>query len=283
MDAVPHSGADTARAPRAGLLTAQHIRDLLARRYNDEHWHLAFEVRDRTGYQAARNSFADAIAMHRWPSRGHVVHGHEIKVSRSDWLNEISNPAKAERFMAHVDHWWLVAPAKIVHESEIPDSWGFMRATSSSLRVVKDAPQLSSGRTGGVPMDRGFVASLLRRTSEQDPAWAEALERAEKAIEKRLKAKRNHELETLRQRLRDWEHFDEGFTQAFGERFRPSWNSPTLLAERTRAAMALVGTLDNNKLESIERSVRTVDSALAELRSLILESGPVSDDPRGAV
>lgn len=283
MDGTPDRGADTARPPKAGPLTARQIRNLLARRYNEDHWHLAFEVRDRTGYQIARNSFADALAMHRWPSRGHVIHGHEIKVSRADWLNEISNPAKADRFMAHVDHWWLVAPAKIVNESEIPESWGFLRASANSLRVVKDAPKLTDGPTAGVPMDRGFVASLMRRTSEQDPAWAEALERAEEVIERRVTARRNTELETLRRRLADWDRFDDEFAGVFGERFRPGWHSPALLARRIQAAMALVATLDNEKLDSIERSVRTVDKALATLRSQVLgqkETGP--DSPPGA-
>jgi hypothetical protein len=44
----------------------------------------------------SRESRADAIARHLWPSQGLELIGFELKVSRSDWLREIKDPYKCE-------------------------------------------------------------------------------------------------------------------------------------------------------------------------------------------
>lgn len=99
---------------------------LLAARYgrssgNGPAWAFVPKVRDAAGFSATRT--IDAIAMSLWPSRGLELHGHEIKVSRSDWLRELKEPEKAEAFSSVVDRWWLVvSDAQIVAAGELPPS-----------------------------------------------------------------------------------------------------------------------------------------------------------------
>ncbi|HYJ21079.1 MAG TPA: hypothetical protein VEW07_03530, partial [Solirubrobacterales bacterium] len=63
-------------------------------------------VRSAAGFDARRT--IDAVSLNLWPSRGMLLDGYEIKVSRSDWLRELKNPAKAEEFAGLVDRLWLV-------------------------------------------------------------------------------------------------------------------------------------------------------------------------------
>lgn len=63
-------------------------------------------------------------------TRAHMTHsieGHEVKVSRSDWLAELADPTKADAWARHCHRWWLVVPHRdIVKDGELPDGWGLM-------------------------------------------------------------------------------------------------------------------------------------------------------------
>ena len=68
------------------------------------------QVRNQTGYGNLSDGIrtADAMALGLWPSRGNYLHGFELKVSRSDWLNELKDPAKAEAIAKYCDMFSLV-------------------------------------------------------------------------------------------------------------------------------------------------------------------------------
>lgn len=138
--------------------------DLLNKRYdkvygNGRRWAVAEHVKNTCGHNTRR--IADLIAVDTWPTGGIRFHGHEVKVSRSDWLAELRAPDKAEEFKQYMDHWWLVVsdPA-IVKPGELPAGWGLMAPSKGSLRVRVSAPRLSP-----VPMPKPFLASLLRATA----------------------------------------------------------------------------------------------------------------------
>ena len=140
-------------------ITTPKIRALLRARYPAPEWALIEEVADRTG---SANNYADAMAMNLWQSRGHALHGFEIKVSRSDWLRELKKPNKAEAFTRYCDFWWVVAPKGIVLDHELPAGWGLMVATEARLTVATTAPKLDAQ-----PMTRAFWASIMRRAHER--------------------------------------------------------------------------------------------------------------------
>jgi hypothetical protein len=140
-----------------GKLEGPGLRTRLAERYSEKAgWVLLGEVRDSTGWKGERS--ADAIAMGLWPSRGMEVHGFEIKISRGDFLRELKNAAKSAPVQKYCDRWWVVvADADIVHFGELPPTWGLMAPHGRGLRAVVEAPLLEA-----VPLDRGFIGSVLR-------------------------------------------------------------------------------------------------------------------------
>lgn len=132
------------------------IHKKLRERYSGPEWTIAFEVPNSTGFGATRR--CDAIAMGTWPSKGLYLHGHEIKVSRSDWLKEIDDPTKADAFYKRCHYWWIVAPKGIVKLAELPATWGLMHCTEkSALRVGKAATKLEP-----LAITYPFLASMLR-------------------------------------------------------------------------------------------------------------------------
>jgi hypothetical protein len=154
-------------ASMLGLLEKRYLGD---QKGNGPAWAFVPKVRNAAGFDATRT--IDALAMSLWPSRGLELHGHEIKVSRSDWLREMKDPAKAEAFARLVDRWWLVVGGdSIVKDGELPPTWGLMVASGRGLRVKVQAPLLP--RTDAEWMPRTFLAALLRsatRTQIVTPA-----------------------------------------------------------------------------------------------------------------
>lgn len=135
----------------------------LRERYkNSGEWATAYEVGDKTGGSRRR---CDFMAFNMWPSKGLVLHGHEIKHSRSDWKKELDDPSKSEAISRYCNYWWIVAPKGIVKLDELPTDWGLMEATEkSALRVQKMAAKKDS-----VEWPRAFVASLFRAVADYAP------------------------------------------------------------------------------------------------------------------
>ena len=105
---------------------------------------------------------ADFIAQDLWEAQGLALHGHEVKVSRSDWLTELADPDKAEAIKRFCDRWWLVVPDPSIVRDDLPDGWGLLAFGSNGrLRVVRRAPKLDPE-----PQTRTFAASLLRATAK---------------------------------------------------------------------------------------------------------------------
>lgn len=105
----------------------------------------------------------DLVRIGMWRSRGTGIDAHEIKVSRSDWLRELDDPAKAEAWWPFCSRFWLAAPPGVVADGELPDGWGLMEPQARSRRfkirvqaATKD-PQLT------VPL----MIELLRRADNQ--------------------------------------------------------------------------------------------------------------------
>lgn len=149
---APELAGEQAPPPPLTSGTLQHE---LAARYRAPEWAYFAEVRDATGFNGTRT--ADGVAMNLYPSKGLALHGFEIKVARSDWLRELEQAGKALAVSRYCDHWWVVAPKKIVRAGELPPQWGLLEYTGDGLRASVQAPKLDA-----VPLARGFIASLLR-------------------------------------------------------------------------------------------------------------------------
>jgi hypothetical protein len=171
-DLEPEPAPEPKRWTERMMLDLIHERHSIARGGNGPRYVVAEHVRNEAGFggydhtSAIRGGkrttlrTADAIAVDLWPSSGNLVHGFEVKVSRSDWLTELRDPSKADAFRRYCDHWWLVvSDANIAHDG-VPDGWGLLAVgRDGRLRVRVKAPRLQRE-----PMPPTFVAALLRAT-----------------------------------------------------------------------------------------------------------------------
>lgn len=190
-------------------MTSHEVIAALRKSYEGDAWAFLEQVGNATGYGTDRH--ADAIAMSLWPSRGLTLHGFEVKVSRSDWKRELEKPGKAEPIAAYCDYWTVVAPKGIVPPFEVPTTWGLVEVDDKGrTRTAKKPEKLKAA-----PIDRGFVAAILRKASAATPtiemrneARQEAQERAAASLESQVDFRTSElrgELETLRRRIREFE------------------------------------------------------------------------------
>lgn len=120
----------------------------------------AEHVRSHCGFDARR--VCDFMAQDLWAMKGLPLHGHEVKVSRSDWLRELADPTKAEEFRRYCDRWWLVVPDRTIVRDDLPDGWGLMALDDvGKLRVYRSAPKLDPE-----PRTVTFQASLMRAVAK---------------------------------------------------------------------------------------------------------------------
>lgn len=143
-------------------VTERDMLDALNRRHtqvvgNGDRWVRAEHVRNGTGfygYDAEQHTeygksygtlrIADYIALDGWESKGHRIHGFEVKVSRSDWLAELRDPDKAEAFRRYCHHWWLAVPDAAIVRDDLPKGWGLMvLGANGTLRIARRAPLLN--------------------------------------------------------------------------------------------------------------------------------------------
>jgi hypothetical protein len=133
------------------------LRALLRAWYEKEAYVVLEEVSDDAGFNRSRS--ADMIVQGLWPSRGLLLEGIEIKVSRADWIKELRSPEKAETFVRWCDKWWIATgdPA-IIQAGELPDTWGHLSVVNGRLKVITPAPKLEPQ-----PLERGFLAAMMKR------------------------------------------------------------------------------------------------------------------------
>lgn len=146
---------------RIKILTTAQIFLRLSKRHEGEEWGFFKEVRNKTGFGGGPERYADAIAVNLWPSRGHEIHGFEIKASRADLLKELKSPAKAEAIQQFCDRWWLVlGHHSLIKNGECPPTWGVLVPDGAGLTPKIQAPALEPK-----PLGKGFLMSIIRRYS----------------------------------------------------------------------------------------------------------------------
>lgn len=170
-------------------MVSGHVYAALRARFAAPEWALFFEVSNGTGWHG--KGYADAVAMNLYPSRGLEINGVEVKVSRSDWLRELRDPAKAETIFKFCDRWWLaVSDREIVKDGELPITWGLLVLKGGKLVQAVAAPKLDA-----LPVTKQFFAALARRASTASNDEIEAV------VRQRLDAERARNKPYEQQRL----------------------------------------------------------------------------------
>lgn len=143
-----------------------------------EEWITIFEARS-AGF-SGNDTQCDLLAINTWASRGLMRVGHEVKVSRSDWLRELKKPGKADYWWQMCHRWYLVVPkphTAVVFPGELPEGWGLMEVSDAGkVRTVTTAPKRPKPRDPNWTEIVGWMSRLDRldkRASAQDLAAAE--------------------------------------------------------------------------------------------------------------
>ncbi len=104
----------------------------------------------------------DAFAFNCFRSKGFKRVAYEIKVSRSDFKNELKDANKRKSAMMFSDEFYFVAPKGMLHKYDIPEGCGLMEVneagdTHIAVRVPKKKEPAKFGPA--------FVASAVRNAS----------------------------------------------------------------------------------------------------------------------
>lgn len=164
------------------MTTERDILDLLATRYTAirqgtiaDRWVRAEHV--PSSLEGRSKRIADFIAADRYAGIPYgsalALHGHEVKVSRADWLSELRQPEKAEAFRPYMHYWWLVvSDASIVRPGELPVGWGLIALSGSGLRAKVKAPRQ---QPQPLPLDLTIAfAAQAARTAFREPLRRDA-------------------------------------------------------------------------------------------------------------
>ena len=141
----------------------EEIRKLLRLRYDSPRYLFIEEIANGTGAPGGR--FADGLALALWPSSGMWLYGFEIKMKRTDLLRELKDPKKWRAVGSYCDYWWLVVGPDVWKQGDdLPPSWGVLEYVPERVPwrgplQVRRRPR----RQEAFPMDRPFIASLLRK------------------------------------------------------------------------------------------------------------------------
>lgn len=218
------------------------------------------------GWNGGGAGGCDAIYVGFTSTSGRILVGHELKVSRADWLNELNKPGKSDPWADQCHEWWLVVsdPA-IVHDGELPAGWGLMTPGPSKTRMKIITKPARKDPTIHVPSWRA-VRSIMAR---QDTLRAEAIlagrRRAEEAAQALVREDVEREVARQQGITPEVEHA-RALVKAIYDRHR------RVPLDAEGLADAVCEVLDGRKLISdlrhlTECRLRSIKEATAELKS----------------
>jgi hypothetical protein len=228
-------------------------------------------VRSAAGFDARRT--IDAVSLGLWPSRGMLLDGYEIKVSRSDWLRELKNPAKAEEFASRVDRLWLVISDKaIIKDGELPDNWGLLVRHGRQLRETVKARFLHEGRELPPGFNRSFLVPLLRAANAVPPD-------IRKELEAEAKRRWKSELDRAQEDLKALGEQVVAFEKAAGIRL-VEWRHHGAEEAAKRGVSFAAAMAGEKGVENLQRTARHIADQAARLHEQALE---IADPTREGV
>jgi hypothetical protein len=146
---------------------------------------------EEVGRNGQHGRRVDALYVGFTSASGRQLIGHEVKVSRADWRNELAKVGKADTWADDCHAWYVVAPEGVVPVDELPDGWGLLDdggRTKTRLRTVVKAAH-HPHRTPAWDTVRSILArydTLRARAIEagRRQAYVDATQRAEAAAQR---------------------------------------------------------------------------------------------------
>lgn len=166
-------------------VTEREMLDLLLFRYTAvrrgtiaDRWTRAEHVASTLGhYRKGVSRVVDFVAADKYPGHPYgcalAFHGHEVKVSRSDWVAELKDPTKSQAWQRYMHFWWLVVPDEtIMRGSELPEGWGLLVKRGRVLRA-----KVPAQRSTPEPLPSDLSIALMAaaaRTAYREPLRRDA-------------------------------------------------------------------------------------------------------------
>jgi hypothetical protein len=190
-------------------MNSHDLEKLLAIRYSAPAYAFLKQVRNQTGFYNNSDGIrtADGLALSLFPSRGLHMHGFEIKTYKTDLMNELKHPEKADAIGKYCNYWWIVVPDKLTFSIEdLPDTWGLLVAEGNRLVAKKQAVFMKAK-----PIDLGILCGILRKVNEtmiSMDVFNDAVNEREKSLEKIVESRFERKLrdaENLNKKVEEFE------------------------------------------------------------------------------
>lgn len=160
---------------------------------------VAVQVNNGAGFSYGR--ILDAVVFDTWPSKGLLLHGMEIKVSKPDLRRELQDTRKFAEFAPHLDTFSIVAPKGVASLDLLPGRWGLycpddkggLRTQRKPLMLHDDGHRKEINRSVMAAFCRALVARSMSREGlkeEYDRGLAAGKEIAERET---ARLRRDHE------------------------------------------------------------------------------------------
>jgi len=118
------------------------------------------EVPDGTGMFQSR--WIDVAVFQMWATKGLSRSAFEVKVSRSDFLNELQHPEKHFWCKECFHFFWFVAPKDIIQLEELPDGAGWMYPRGNKLHIARQAKHNANPK-----LDDHLLAGFMRAAHKE--------------------------------------------------------------------------------------------------------------------
>lgn len=224
---------------------------------------------------------ADALYAGFTSASGRILIGHEIKVSRSDWRNELTKVGKADAWADACHAWYIVAPSTdIVPPEELPDGWGLMLPprTSRGRRMKIEVKAAVKPEDHAPPW--WAVRSLMARL--ETLGHQEMVEQSKNLAEARVAEmrKRMEDINARRQADLELEHragILDGLERELGVEIAP-WRTQlnegkvSVAAVARGARIAAMLESDSRALERLDGLLEDIAESVARLRNVLPEA-----------
>jgi hypothetical protein len=147
--------------------TSAELIQLLRKKYktdetaNGNHPAILLEqVANATGFSAGR--WIDAAVFEMWPMHGLTRRAFEVKVSRSDFLRELSQPEKYKWCLQYFHEFWYVAPKGVIEVEELPQGTGWLYPAGDHLNTARAA-----SHNHNPELNDNLLASFLRSANKE--------------------------------------------------------------------------------------------------------------------
>lgn len=223
---------------------------------------------------------ADALYAGFTSASGRILIGHEIKVSRSDWRNELTKVGKADAWADACHAWYIVAPStEIVPPEELPDGWGLMLPPRTSrgrrmrievkatVKPEEHAPPWWAVRSLMARLETLGHQEVVEQVKHLTEARVEEMKQRWEAVEASRKI--DHEKESRLWALEGLERELGVGIEAWRSRLAEGKVSAAAVARGVRIAALLEA--DSRSLERLDGVVANIEDAIVSLRKALPE------------